>query len=238
MEDGCSDVPVARKSKISETMLTHVLIRYLSDHKRIVVPQLGAFIVREPGREILFSELLRRDDGVLRALLTEASGSELAAAGEIDRFLFEVRHALEHGRSYPLEGLGRFEAGPGGAVTFRYEPGPAAPLPTCGPVAKAPADARMQPGRLAEAVKGAFDRPAADPAVRGLRYGKPQRDPAARARRRGDLFIWIAVAVAVVALAAIAFGYYSDRKEAELSSMELAIPAADPVSDDQNPIEP
>lgn len=219
-------------------MLIHVLTRYLSDHKRLVVPQLGAFIVREPDREILFSELLRRDDGVLRALLTEASGSELAAAGELDRFLFEVRHALEHGRSYPLEGLGRFEPGPGGTLRFVYAPRPAAPAAAPAEAAKAPSDARMEPDRLAEAVKGAFGegRPA-DPAVRGLRYGKPQRDYAARSRRRGDLFIWIAVAVAAVALAAIAFGYYSDRQESELYGTEFAEPA-DGAADGQTPLEP
>lgn len=50
-------------------MLIPVITQYLETHKRLVIPQLGAFIVKEPGRAVLFSELLKRDDGVLRGLL-------------------------------------------------------------------------------------------------------------------------------------------------------------------------
>ena len=47
-----------------------LIAEFLRTHKRLVVPQLGAFIVKAPGGEILFSELFKRDDGVLRGLLT------------------------------------------------------------------------------------------------------------------------------------------------------------------------
>ncbi len=78
-------------------MLIHTISQYLESHKRLVVPQLGTFIVKEPGVSIVFSELLKRDDGTLRRLLIGGGLSELEAAGEIDRFVFEVRHAVEHG---------------------------------------------------------------------------------------------------------------------------------------------
>ena len=71
-------------------MLIPVITQYLETHKRLVIPQLGAFIVKEPGRAVLFSELLKRDDGVLRGLLCARGLNELEAAGEIDRFVFEV----------------------------------------------------------------------------------------------------------------------------------------------------
>ena len=45
-----------------------LIAEFLRTHKRLVVPQLGAFIVKAPGGEILFSELFKRDDGVLRGL--------------------------------------------------------------------------------------------------------------------------------------------------------------------------
>ena len=47
-------------------MLVQTISQYLGSHKRLVVPQLGTFIVKEPGVSIVFSELLKRDDGVLR----------------------------------------------------------------------------------------------------------------------------------------------------------------------------
>ena len=34
-----------------------LIAEFLRTHKRLVVPQLGAFIVKAPGGEILFSEL-------------------------------------------------------------------------------------------------------------------------------------------------------------------------------------
>ena len=83
-------------SKIS-IVLIRTISQYLESHKRLVVPQLGTFIVKEPGVSIVFSELLKRDDGTLRRLLIDGGLSELEAAGEIDRFVFEVRHAVEHG---------------------------------------------------------------------------------------------------------------------------------------------
>ena len=75
-------------------MLIHHLSRFIASHKRLVIPQLGAFLVKEPGHEVLFSELIRRDDGVLRGLLLAEGMNELSVAGEIDRFVFEVRHAV------------------------------------------------------------------------------------------------------------------------------------------------
>lgn len=58
-------------------MLIHTLIQYLESHRRLVVPQLGTFIVKEPGRSVVFSELLKRDDGVLRGLLRAGGMGEL-----------------------------------------------------------------------------------------------------------------------------------------------------------------
>ena len=94
-------------------MLVQTISQYLGSHKRLVVPQLGTFIVKEPGVSIVFSELLKRDDGVLRGLLREAGVGELEAAGEIDRFVFEVRHAAQHGQEFRLDGFGVLRPGPG-----------------------------------------------------------------------------------------------------------------------------
>lgn len=103
-------------------MLIRIIITYLAAHKRLVVPQLGAFLVKESGREVVFSELIRRDDGVLRSLLEAEGMTSLAAAGEIDRLVFEVRHAVEEGRVYALHGLGNFRAGANGTIAFEYLP--------------------------------------------------------------------------------------------------------------------
>ena len=86
------------------------------------MPQLGTFIVKVPEGGVVFSELLRRDDGILRGLLVQQGGmNDLEAAGAIDRFVFEVRHALEHEGAYAIEGFGRLTLSPGGrSFSFRF----------------------------------------------------------------------------------------------------------------------
>ncbi len=102
-------------------MLIPIISQYLRSQKRLVVPQMGAFIVKDPD-QVLFTELLKRDDGALRALLAEAGADPLKAAGEIDRFVFEVRHALQQGNEFPLEGLGVLKPGPNGTIAFVHDP--------------------------------------------------------------------------------------------------------------------
>ena len=184
-------------------MLVQTISQYLGSHKRLVVPQLGTFIVKEPGVSIVFSELLKRDDGVLRGLLREAGVGELEAAGEIDRFVFEVRHAAQHGQEFRLDGFGVLRPGPAGQTPPK--------LPYSEP--RVSPSAKMNP----------------DPSVRGLRYGKPPKTTAAYTyvdrpprRRRADRFIWVAAIAAAIAVAAIAFGYLREAndKEAEMQYLE------------------
>lgn len=215
-------------------MLVTTIINYLESHKRLVVPQLGAFIVKEPG-QVLFTELLKRDDGVLRNLLREERMNELEAAGEIDRFVFEIRHAVEHGREYPIEGFGTMKPGPNQTIVFVHAPtrqhaaettsGAALPHP-------APAGATQQPGDASPRVSPSV-KLNPEPCLKGLRYGKPPKNTnaytfvgSAPRKRRTDRFVWIAVIAAVIALAAIAFGYFREvqDKRQEAPPVEQAAP--------------
>ena len=75
-------------------MIVELISKYLENNKRLVVPNLGAFIVKEAGRVVLFSNLIKGDDGVLRSLLVEAGVSEMETAAALDRFVFEVNVRL------------------------------------------------------------------------------------------------------------------------------------------------
>ena len=205
-------------------MLIHTLIQYLESHRRLVVPQLGTFIVKEPGRSVVFSELLKRDDGVLRGLLRAEGMGEL--------------EAVEHGSEYRLEGFGVMKPGPNATIAFVYEPQPASESPAQEPAAgkRQP----LQPEKVAEAVKTAFTEPRVstsakmnpDPSVRGLRYGKPPKNTDAYRyvdrvpRRRADRFIWIAVIAALLAVAAIAFGLWRDAREKQAENEYIELPQA------------
>lgn len=218
-------------------MLVQTISQYLGSHKRLVVPQLGTFIVKEPGVSIVFSELLKRDDGVLRGLLREAGVGELEAAGEIDRFVFEVRHAAQHGQEFRLDGFGVLRPAPTGRSPSPTSRGLCSPLRTQRRVpprfrpGRGPAPAGQTPPKLpySEPRVSPSAKMNPDPSVRGLRYGKPPKTTAAYTyvdrpprRRRADRFIWVAAIAAAIAVAAIAFGYLREAndKEAEMQYLE------------------
>ena len=217
-------------------MLIRTISQYLESHKRLVVPQLGTFIVKEPGVSIVFSELLKRDDGTLRRLLIDGGLSELEAAGEIDRFVFEVRHAVEHGAEFRLDGLGVMRPGPNGTIAFAFESRSAESASGASglPGAAAESDGQPKPARRPydEPRSSTSAKMAPDPSVRGLRYGKPPKNTDAYTyvdrpprRRKADRFIWIALIAAALAVAAIAFGYLREAKDRETEMQYLEQPA-------------
>lgn len=105
-------------------LITNIIIEYLKHNKRLVVPKLGAFIVKQPGNKILFSELMRGEDNTLRSLLVAYGMSDIEANGAIDRMVFEIRHAVGKGDSYTIENLGVFSAGDNNNIKFKqhHEP--------------------------------------------------------------------------------------------------------------------
>lgn len=261
--------------------LLTVLTKYLETHKRIVVPQLGAFLVKEPGRSIVFSELMKRDDGVLRGLLVADGRSEIEAAGAIDRFVFEVRRAVESGTEYRIADFGTMKPGPNGTIHFSYRPAvrpeqsarPVEPVPAPSVVrqtqpvpkpAEKPASepavdvaststmqsapraevrsvqpeldssyrSHIDTARMAETVRMAFNDEPDEPddadastkkasAKRLTRSYEYEADEEADeiyserkpARRKFDRFLFLAILAAVIAVAAIAFGFWREARE-------------------------
>ena len=182
-------------------MLIHTISQYLESHKRLVVPQLGTFIVKEPGVSIVFSELLKRDDGTLRRLLIGGGLSELEAAGEIDRFVFESRIA--------------------GAAPVIADKAPAAggkPEPVGKPSdePRVSISAKMAPDPSVRGLR--YGKPPKNTDA----YTYVDRPPR---RRKADRFIWIALIAAALAVAAIAFGYLREAKDRETEMQYLEQPA-------------
>ena len=208
-----------------------LIAEFLRTHKRLVVPQLGAFIVKAPGGEILFSELFKRDDGVLRGLLTAAGASEIEAAGAIDRLIFDLRHAVQHGGVYLVAGLGTFSAGANGTLTFAYDPQalPAGSAVETGASGEPAADRTVASGAGgsvgSDAVgRGRTPRYEPDPCVKGLTYGRPVKTTDAytfvgsKPARRIDAFLIVAIVAALLAVGVIVYGYVNDRRAKQMQA--------------------
>lgn len=232
-------------------MLIRIIEQYLETHKRLVVPQLGAFLVKEEPRTVVFSELLRRDDGVLQGLLVAEGMTELAARGEIDRLVYEVRHAVEQGERYFLSSFGEFYAGEQGTIHFEFHPRlsvvpeepvdimsdivekvrpevkpaePVAPAPMVEPETEKPEPVKREPlyipeldeedltldgcdedEEIEELIEEVVEEEKPAPKPRA-----PRRKPQRPRKQKPDRFLWVAIAAAVIALLAIAFGLYND----------------------------
>ncbi len=87
-------------------LIVDIILKYIDSGKRIVIPGLGAFLVKKSTGEVIFSEVLKQDDGVLRDELVKSGMKSVEAAGAINRFVFEVRHTLRSGEMRELEGIG------------------------------------------------------------------------------------------------------------------------------------
>ena len=153
------------------------------------------------GGDIIFSELLKGDDGVLRALLMEQGMSEIETAAAIDRLIFEVRHDLqESGRSF-VANLGTFTRNGDGVLVFeKIKPEqyiiPAAAEPT-EPVAP------VEPIKPIEPI--VVPVPSAPP----VRPTAPQRGKKMPAKRAsGGFVMWIAGIVIAGALLALGYGLF------------------------------
>lgn len=102
-------------------MIVEIITKYLESNKRLVVPNLGTFIVKVAGESVLFSALIKNDDGVLRSLVQQQGMSELEAAGAVDRFVFEVNYRLQNDKECRLKGFGLLKSGDSGVATFQYD---------------------------------------------------------------------------------------------------------------------
>jgi nucleoid DNA-binding protein len=181
-------------------MVVDVINEYLKSNRRLVIPSFGAFVTKEDG-QIIFSELLKKDDGILRGLLVAKGLREIEAAGKIDRFVFEIRHALMQVGACPVADFGTFYRTAEGVVTFDATKPILEPIPAVAEPAADVVPAAVTPTPTPT--------PAPAPAaIAGPSSTTTSRRP--RRKSRGGGFAMIVAIIAIVAaLAALAYGIYT-----------------------------
>lgn len=185
-------------------MVGKIIREYLEGgNKKITVPGFGTFMRKESG-EIIFVDLLRKDDGVLRGLVEDYGGySEVEAMALADRFVFGIKRRIEHDGSAPIEGFGTMTLDDKGTYQFNHSPQTAAAAEV--PVRKTPRQTRPQ------------DAPAARPQT-ATRMKQPERRPVQAEpgrtapiinkdkRSRPDIVIIVAIVAAIIAVLIIVYG--------------------------------
>ncbi len=207
-------------------VLAELISEYLKSNRRLVVPELGAFLVKEPDHKVLFSSLVKRDDGVLRELLLSSGLSDMEVEVLINRLLFEVRYAIENSEEYILVGVGSFKGDSSGALQFTewsqvemsiaeqeqsfessedVEPSVDAIVekPIVEPVVELEPEIAPE---IAQEEQCAESEIVVEPKA-------PVKRPVSKRRSSLDVWLIVAIAAAVVALGSILYGFVLERSQ-------------------------
>ena len=96
------------------------LIELLETNNRVIVPDLGAFIIRqqEP-QELVFNDLLAFNDGMLTTHIKQLEGISMSKAQvKIEEFVDQVKKILTKGDIYHLENLGYLKMDDSSKIEF------------------------------------------------------------------------------------------------------------------------
>ena len=96
------------------------LLELLETNNRVIVPDLGAFIIRqqEP-QELVFNDLLAFNDGMLTTHIKQLEGISMSKAQvKIEEFVDQVKKILTKGDIYHLENLGYLKMDDSSKIEF------------------------------------------------------------------------------------------------------------------------
>ena len=162
--------------------------------------------MKKESGELLFSELLRTDDGVLTALLTSRGLNDMEVAVVVDRYIFEVRHELEQYGYCRLGALGTLRLEPATKTLRFYPPVEQSELPQ--QMHYVPQQDERRETR--DESKRQDERRETKDESRNSNASKTStaHKLSKRPRKRFDMVMAVAVVILVAALAAIAYGWY------------------------------
>ena len=183
------------------SIVAEVIAEYLRSNRRLVVPNFGAFMVKESG-ERLFSDLLRTDDGVLSSLLLSKGMNEMEAAVMIDRFIFEVRHELEQYGYCRLGEIGTLRIEPTTKVMKLYPP-VQGELPKQTPYIPK-IDERQEAKEESKSMGGEEETPKTPKTPNASNASNTPKKP----RKKFDFVMVMAVIILLAALVALGYGWY------------------------------
>lgn len=112
-------------------MINKLLITCLQRNKRLIIPDLGAFIRKNidgVGVILVFVPFLKKDDGVLLSAIESWAGIEAEDANEIlKEYVSQIKNSLDTRGQYVIEGVGVLKYDANGVI-YLAKPNEAAPV--------------------------------------------------------------------------------------------------------------
>lgn len=103
-------------------MDNNLLKQLIAQHRRVVIPDFGAFLKKEgpEGEQLVFSPFLRKDDGVVTdAIISEYGVESEDARAMVAEFVIYLRQSLAASGRYYIEGVGMLAVDANGTITLR-----------------------------------------------------------------------------------------------------------------------
>lgn len=128
-------------------MDNNLLKQLIEQHKRVVIPEFGAFLRKDvaQGGGLAFSPFLRKDDGVVTSAIVQAYGVESDdAKAMVNEFVVYLRNSLATTGKYHIEGVGLLVTDSNGTILLRDEPVAEPQMTTPEPVAQPKAHPTVQ----------------------------------------------------------------------------------------------
>ncbi len=121
-------------------MTGEAIVLLLKKNKRVVIPDLGAFIRKDGDGRVVFVEFLRKDDGMLAGELGRLYGLSAAEARlAIDRFAAGLKARTGYDGGFVIEGLGTMRMDANGICDLDYDPEIKSPRTAAHPIHRQPA---------------------------------------------------------------------------------------------------
>lgn len=118
--------------------ISAIIAQYINKETRLIIPEVGTLIRRKESGEIIFMDMLKKNDGTLIQLIVNALDVSPSKATEIvNRYIGTVKQQLESNKKFILDGVGVILVRPEGGMDFSFNPfAKSIPEPTPSPATR------------------------------------------------------------------------------------------------------
>lgn len=210
-------------------MIETLIADYLKDHRRIVVPELGAFLKKEDER-VVFVPFLNKDDGILNQLVKQSYGaSQAESVSVISQYVSSIRSAISASGYYFIKNIGTLKNDHNGIIYLDSNESQPDSQPVSFAVPSPALAAQQAPELQIRAAKSQvvleteskspFDIKRSEPQtenfagkVRPVVANDMSRDSmndySGKPGKKADLLLIIAIIVAIIAICVMIYSYY------------------------------
>ena len=105
------------------TKISAIIEAYLQRENRLIIPNVGTLLKRKESGEIVFVEMLKKNDGKLEALVAAQFGvAAEEAAAIVEGYVEEIGRQITTSRKFIIDGVGVLLVGANGALDFAFNP--------------------------------------------------------------------------------------------------------------------